>query len=206
MLRRLMITFAGTFLIGLGIAFLVDSGVGIDPLSTFLAGVQTLVPWSLGNLIVAFNVVMLIVLFFLDRHLLGIGSVINATCVGLTVDLLADFNTFITAQNWPTLVLSLLGIFFLGTGSAVYMEGELGYGALEGLMMFGSQRLHWQVRWTRNAMDLIFIVLGILFGAHYGYGTILSALLVGQVIGLWRRLFIYQAKRRQRLTASSEES
>ncbi|MFC6314623.1 YitT family protein [Lapidilactobacillus achengensis] len=195
MLRRLVITVVGTFMIGLGIALLVDSGVGIDPLSTFLAGVQTFIPWSLGNLIVAFNVIMLIVLFFLDRRLLGVGSVINATCVGLTVDLLTGFNAFITAQNWPSLILSLLGIFFLGSGSAIYMYGRLGYGALEGLMMFGSTRLHWPVRWTRIAMDVIFIILGILMGANYGYGTILSALLVGQVIGLWRQIITAKQRR-----------
>lgn len=194
--RQVFIAFLGTIITGIGISWLVMAGQGVDPLSTFLSGIQTMTHLTLGTLIYLFNIAVVCMVWWVNRSLVGWGSVINAVFVGLTVNWVMPLNQVLANQHLPIQFVVGMGIFALGTGSCVYMYGHMGYGASEALMVWGAQRFHWSIRRTRMTLDLSFIIIGIILGAPFGYGTILSALFIGPVISGWMQVFT-QIKRHQ---------
>lgn len=177
----LLLVFTGTFISAIGILFFLESGKGIDPLSTFLAGITNFVPLSLGTVIQIFNVSVVVTMFFVQRNLVGIGSLINGAFVGIFVNitgkLVSEVAVFI-----PWFVLMCLGPILLGFGTAVYLKGNLGSGALECLMLFISKKSKLSIKLTRSLMDLVFVGLGFAMGAVTGVATVLGIFTVGPVI------------------------
>lgn len=176
-----LLVFLGTFISAVGILLFIESGKGIDPLSTFLAGITNFVPLSLGTVIQIFNVSVVITMFFVKRSLVGIGSLINGAFVGIFVNITGAVIHKVSAPI-PWYVLMCLGPILLGFGTAVYLKGNLGSGALECLMLFISEKSKFSIKLTRSIMDLVFVGLGFAMGAVTGVATILGIFTVGPVI------------------------
>lgn len=180
-LFRLVIVFAGTALMGVGIILFILSGQGIDPLSTMLAGFVEHLPMDLGTMISVFNVSVLGLVALVDRRFIGVGSLINAIFVGVFTNLWTE--SLLPLTQLPDFVLVVLAILLFTLGIAVYMKGHLGFGPVEAMMNVLASYTPLDVRKSRLFLDISYIVIGILLGATYGYGTILSAFLISPLIG-----------------------
>lgn len=180
-LFRLVIVFAGTALMGVGIILFILSGQGIDPLSTMLAGFVEHLPMDLGTMISVFNVSVLGLVALVDRRFIGVGSLINAIFVGVFTNLWTE--SLLPLTQLPDFVLVVLAILLFTFGIAVYMKGHLGFGPVEAMMNVLASYTPLDVRKSRLFLDISYIVIGILLGATYGYGTILSAFLISPLIG-----------------------
>lgn len=180
-LFRLVIVFAGTALMGIGVILFILSGQGIDPLSTMLAGFVEHLPIGLGTMISVFNVSVLGLVALVDRRFIGVGSLINAIFVGIFTNLWMDF--LLPFSDLPHFVLVVLAILSFTLGIAIYMKGHLGFGPVEAMMNVLASYTPLDVRKSRLILDVSYIVIGILLGATYGYGTVLSAVLISPLIG-----------------------
>ena len=87
-LRRLALLLGGVALLSLGGAFFSCSGLGMDPLSVLYSGIAALTKLKLGTALFAANAVFLILLFFLDRKRIGLGTVAIVLVVGPLLNLL----------------------------------------------------------------------------------------------------------------------
>lgn len=70
-------TFAGIFLAGVSVAIFKASDFGTDPNSCFVMGVWNLAGIKYSYVYIIINALMLLGVFFLDRHFIGLGTVLN---------------------------------------------------------------------------------------------------------------------------------
>lgn len=178
---KLGIVFAGTALMGIGVTLFILSGQGIDPLSTMLAGFVRYLPMDLGTMISLFNMSVLGLSALVNHNYIGIGSIINAIFVGVFTNLWMDI--LMPFAGLPHFVMVALAIFAFTLGIAVYMKGNLGFGPVEAMMNILVDHTPLDIRKSRLILDMSYIIIGILLGAPYGYGTVLSAILISPLIG-----------------------
>jgi len=89
MLVRIVLVILGSAVMGLSINLLVAAGFGLDPLSLFQAGLCNVFHISLGQASQLLMTGIIIILFFLDRKRIGIGSILNSILVGAFVNFFA---------------------------------------------------------------------------------------------------------------------
>lgn len=183
---KTLVVILGTLMMAIGINLLIISGQGVDPLSTFLDGVTKHIPMELGTMIAIFNAIVLVIIFFIERRHIGLGSFINGIVTGIFSNMLMGAMQPLNAL--PTILLVLFGTLVFSFGIALYMSAMLGLGTIEATMLILTVRTGISATKIRTAMDLGFIIGGILLGATFGYGTIVSAVFNGKLIGIFTNL------------------
>jgi len=110
----------------------------------------------------------------------GWGTLSNMLFVGLFIDflmlnkLVPTFNGFI-----PNLVMMLLGVFTLGVGSYLYIDVGLGSGPRDGLMIALVKKTGKSVRFVKNSVELMAVIVGYMLGGYIGVGTLIMAIAGG---------------------------
>lgn len=178
---RLIAVLLGTALTSFGITLFLKCGYGTDTLSVFLTGVQKHVPLPFGYLSMGFNLLIIVLAFFLQRDLLGIGTIINGFGVGWLVNLYLDW----LAQWTPPapLLLSVVAALCYAVGIGFYVSAQLGAAAIECLTFIIEVRSALSLKMTRILVDAILVVLGLLLGSRdFSIATIICLLLTGPIV------------------------
>lgn len=84
--RRIFAMLAAVIVMGLGVSLYVLGGMGADPFSTLNLGVSSKLGLSFGTWQILFNGAMLAAVFFIDRSMLGLGTLGNMFLIGITAD------------------------------------------------------------------------------------------------------------------------
>ena len=188
-IKKSSVVFLGMIFMGLGINLIVYANIGADPFTTGVMGIFVAInrfgDYSFGTAQVVMNLFFLTIAFFLNKKKIGIGTLIAALSIGATVDLwgrilenmLAGEPQFITS-----LFLLILGAVIVSTGIAIYVSPDFGLGAGEIIPMIISEKTGWKFRYLKMANDFVFFVVGVLLGAVYGIGTIISLAIMGPTI------------------------
>lgn len=114
MLVRIVLVILGSAVMGLSINLLVAAGFGLDPLSLFQAGLCNVFHISLGQASQLLMTGIIIILFFLDRKRIGIGSILNSILVGAFVNFFAaGFPAGAHVPLWGRLLSAAGGFFIL---------------------------------------------------------------------------------------------
>lgn len=182
MISKILLVFGGTSIAAVGIVMFLKGDMGVDPVSTFLLGMLNLFPAiQFGTASLIFNIVVLLLLIVLDRKEIGVGSVINAFCLGLIINFISATGVIANIQ-FHGLFFAILGPILLGLGSGIYLSTGLGAAALEGLMVFISKRTKFSLKIIRIFLDASMVLIGFLLGGQVGIGTIIGVLLIGPTI------------------------
>ena len=177
--RRLVQLNIGLVLFGVGIGFMLESGLGVPPWDVLHQGLANQSGLTVGtwSIIVSFAVLLLWIPF---RERYGIGTLLNAVIIGLMIDataaLLPAAGDIVVAV--PMLA---LGIFLIGFGSGLYIGANLGPGPRDGLMTAIARR-GLSIRVTRWLLEITVLVTGWLLGGTFGVGTVAFALLIGPTV------------------------
>ncbi|KAF1304878.1 MULTISPECIES: YczE/YyaS/YitT family protein [Enterococcus] len=179
---RILLTIVGTFLVALGIRLIVLSQLGADALSTFILGVIHHLPVQFGTVSLLINSLILVIVFFRNKELIGLASLINSFGIGLFLNL---FDWLGKAQHLPegTHYLAVIaGPILFALGTALYLLTNMGSGAYECLMMVVKNQFHLSVRTARILLDGFFMIVGFLLGGTIGIGTLLVLFLLGPTL------------------------
>jgi len=177
--RRVAQLVAGLVLFGLGIGFMLQSGLGLPPWDVLHQGLAEQFGLSVGtwSIIISF-VVLLIWLPLRERY--GAGTLLNAILIGAVIDL-----TVLVLPEpealWLRGLMLAAGILFIGVASGMYIGANLGPGPRDGLMTAISRR-GLSIRVTRWGLEVAVLITGILMGGTFGVGTIAFALFIGPLV------------------------
>ena len=146
------------------------------------------------------NILILVVVFFTVRHLIGPGTVINMVGVGYTADFLCwvVLDVLKVEMTLPLRILALcLGTLFASLGVALYMIADMGLAPYDSVALIIEKLTKGKVpfQFARVASDITVIVIGVAFclaaGNNVwlivGIGTIANALLNGPLIQFFRK-------------------
>ena len=175
--RRLVQLYAGLLLYGASLALMVRGELGLAPWDVLHSGFIRHVPITLGQAVILFSVVVLLLWIPLHEKP-GLGTVSNAVVVGLAADAtLAMLGA--PDQLGLRIGLMLAGIVLNGLATAMYIGAQFGRGPRDGLMTGLSRVTGRSLRLVRTALEVGVVLIGLLLGGALGVGTVLYAVLIG---------------------------
>lgn len=180
-MKQLCMVVVGSIIMGVGISLCVISNLGADPLTMLWQGFTNLLPMTLGQANLFVSGVILLIVFFLDKKQIHIGSFLNPIFIGLTTDFILPRVT-VELPFVGNLGLMLIGLLVLSFGVAFYALGNLGRGAYEALVFALVEKLHRSIKLVRTSFDVIFALLGVVMGVSLTIGPILAIFALGNCI------------------------
>lgn len=189
--RRLVMAVLGTVICAFAVSMNRMADFGVDPFQSLCSGLYNVIPMEQGLLYIIFNAVLLAIVFVLNKHYIGLGTLINLFLFGYVVDfgeraLRAAFGT-------PDLfgrVLFLAGGILIGCVSvAMYITADLGVATYDAIVLHLADKKVGPYRVIRTVSDVICVAGGWLMGATVGLGTLFMATLWGVMIA-WARTHI----------------
>lgn len=185
LVRRTLVSLIGLMLCGVGVALFLWTGLGVDPASVFELGIGKVFHISYGTSAAVINVVILIVVFFIDKSYINISSILAIFGIGYTADIVSDLLqnlNFRMSNLGIKLIFVLIGLTIMAFGIATYIRADLGVGAIDLISEIISEKVKLQYRIVRIVGDISFVVIGFLLGGTFGIGTIVAAFMTGPVV------------------------
>src|SRR5690625_1998960 len=172
----------GLMIMSLGISMTIKGqNLGVGPWDVLHVGLYEKLGLSIGtwNIITGFIIISSVTLIL--REWPNLGTWINMTMIGLFVDLfywlLSDVATF-----WGQVIIFMIGIIVMGYGAGIYVSPAMGAGPRDSLMLLIVEKYGISVKAVRTTIELIVAIVGWLLGGPIGIGTVLIALLIGQIM------------------------
>ena len=194
---------------GLGVSLFMLAAMGCDPYSTLNQGVALKLGLSFGTWQAAFNVLLLIVILFLDRSMLGLGTLGNMFVIGFSADLFGSiWNTAFPgaadAGFFPRLLLTLLGVSLMLLGCSFYVTSDLGMSPYDALSFIVPNRTKIPFRWWRILCDVTCVTVGFFCGAPVGIGTLIMAFGTGPLLPLCNKYIAAPVLKTPQMQASTQ--
>ncbi len=193
--KDIMIMFIGVCIIGVGIAGYRLSGFGADPFTSMNLAISHAIGWSFGTWQLLLNAIILLIVFKLLRHNIGIGTVVNMVLCGYV----SDFLCWIVLQQLQVditmlhkIAFLLMGIVVLPLGCSMYMLVKLGYAPYDNIAFIFMDKIKCLKEFARarvvSDVGVVCIALFVCLFAKIpilsviGLGTIVNALLNGPLV------------------------
>jgi uncharacterized membrane protein YczE len=202
MLPRLPGLLAGLVAYGLGIALMVQAGLGLGPWEAFNQGIGRITGQEIGTISIVLGLPILLLWWPLGEKP-GIGTLLNVVLIGTSTNL--GIAVIPTAAGVPAqIVMMLAGVLTIGIGSGLYLGADLGPGPRDGLMTGLHHRFGWSIRSARTLVELSVLVAGYLLGGTIGIGTVVFALAIGPLVQLFLGIFDRDGRVSRRRAANLE--
>lgn len=184
--KRTLIMLMSVIFMGIGVGFFMTASMGSDPFSTLNLGVSSKIGLSFGTWQVFLNVILLLIVVFLDRSKLGLGTIGNMILVGFSADIWGGFlGQMIVASELGILArvgMTLLGVAMQILGVSFYVTCGLGMAPYDAISYIGPALTHIPFRWWRIITDMLCVGIGFACGAAIGIGTIIMAFGTGPLV------------------------
>jgi uncharacterized membrane protein YczE len=191
MTRRIAQLAVGLFCYGLGIALMVQAGLGIAPWDVLTQGLQFKTGWNFGLLVILTSIVVLL-LWIPLRQRMGIGTIANALLIGVFVEVGFAWFPVPTNLGW-SIVSFATGLVLVGFATGLYIGARFGPGPRDGLMT-GLHRVTGRPIWVvRTGIEVVVLGIGWLLGGNVGLGTLAFALLIGPIAGFFMPILLVPA-------------
>lgn len=184
-IKRSLVSLVGLILCGIGVSMFLYTGMGVDPASVFELGIANVLHVSYGTSSAIINIVILAIVFVIDRSYINISSIIAIFGIGYT----ADFVKMVLRYTLPgelnlfiKLFMLMVGLLIMAIGIAVYIRADLGVGAIDLISEIISRKGGFQYRLVRVIGDISFVVIGFFLGGTVGVGTVVAAFMTGPAV------------------------
>lgn len=182
--KEILMVLVGSMMMGASIDLFVQADFGLDPLSLFQAGLGNVLHLSLGTTSQVLMISIIVLLFFIDRKRVGIGSVLNSVLVGAFIKLFSPVICTGGGNAAEHLLCLLAGLLLMGMGIGTYVAAGLGEAGMDAMMMYLSEKFKKNVNVTRITIDILLSGAGFLLGGKLGGATVISMLINGFIIQL----------------------
>ncbi len=190
-IARLVVLLIGLTIAHLGVTLFLLADLGSDPFNVLVQGIfRTIqkVPFlgfvTHGYTHMAICFIIMVVLLFVDKTYIKIGTIVCMFCGGPIIDFFTVvLGGFINSGNpfIMRIVTLAAGCVILAFGMTIVMKSDAGVGPNDLVAISISDKLHKAFGKTRIVVDVTFVVIGFVLGGSLGIGTIICAFLVGPV-------------------------
>ncbi|TGA97016.1 membrane protein [Sporolactobacillus shoreae] len=175
----------GVAILAIGATLCKQGHIGLDPFTALNIGLSNKLHMSLGIYQLLVNVLIIVLVFFLDRKKIGIGTVINMVFAGFMIEWFSRF--YISVFHYHPSILTMmvngiLGLLLFTLGTSLYMSANLGVAPYDAIAPIASARLHIKYRFCRIAQDLAFMIGALIASGPIGLATIIIAFFAGPLI------------------------
>lgn len=195
---RIVLYVIGLFFMALGVAFAVNSNLGVSPVTSLPYVVSLITNTALGTcVIIVYGIYIVLQILILRREfrIINLTQIIFSTIFGYFTDftkwLLADFTLPTYAGQLVMLAISIVVVAF---GVFLYMEVDLVPMPMEGLTQSIAKKVGKPFHNVKIVVDCSSVVLGIILSFVFLHGllgiregTVITAIVVGKVMGLFKK-------------------
>ena len=186
-LKSILLGIIGILLVGFGAGMLTKTGYGADTLNAAFTGISAKTNLSLGTINTIFNAVFIIVIFFVDRKLVGIGMILSVFILKFPIDF--AMSIYPASPNIFVGFLSdVLSLSIFAFGAALMIESKMGATVYDGITLILTDRTKLSFRTVRFICDGTALLLGVLLHGQIGMGTVLSFALMAPLIDMFRKM------------------
>lgn len=189
---RIILLVFGVSLIAYGATLLVTSTIGGDSVLVLQEGFTLLIGLKISKLgtgILILNTLLIIVLFFMNKKMVSIGTFVTSLLMGPLVSLYSKLPFMISPEHmFFKILMSLVGITIASFGIAVYIFANVGYSPYEGILLTIGEKLKCRFAIVKICGDIVMFVIGALLGGTFGIGSIMTVILFGPLIDLFVKL------------------
>lgn len=179
--RRIIMSVIGVIVTGFAVSLLRKAGLGTDPFTSFTVGLANVFNSTYGTMYPIIIGILLVVVFFFDKHYLGVATIFNLVIIGPVADIgLKLLDSIYEVDTVLKIVLTFLAaIVVLCFGAALYITADLGVSSYDALALYMADRKVAKYRYCRIATDAICVVIAFACKATIGVGTVVTALFMG---------------------------
>ena len=182
MKKQVLIATIGLILRGLGVGFMIVANLGANPATVFQLGFSVLSNIPYGTAAALANLIILFLVYRYNKSYVHLASIMAIVLIGYSADLVTlilPASLTLTYSLTLRYVYLLLGCAVLSFGTALYIQADLGVGALDVIAEIITDRTHIDYQTVRILSDSMFLFLGYIMGGNIGVGTIVSLILTG---------------------------
>lgn len=176
----------GSLLRGLGCGLLIVANIGGDPITTFNVGFAKLLTVEPVITFIITNIIFIILLLFLDRKKIGIGTIFSTLMISQGVLIASLLNPYLGGISGY--IIFTVAIIISALGISMYADANIGISALDGCVFALHDKTKIPIRYAKIGMDILFLLLGFLMKSQIGVGTIISLIVMGPLVDLFYKL------------------
>lgn len=188
----------GVLICGISVGMFKHAALGVDPFQSLMSGLDAVIPIRFGTLYVIVNLLLLTFSLLLDRHKIGLATVINLLLLGYV----AEFSQGKFEAMFPNLsiggrlLLLAVALVIMCLASALYFTADLGVSTYDAVALIWSEKSsRMPFRFCRIACDVACVILGALLcrlghvnvSSAVGIGTLITAFFMGPLIEVFNR-------------------
>ena len=203
MAMRIVLCIVGTILCGVAVGFFKYAAFGVDPFTSFVTGLDKISPIEYGMLYIIINAALLLVSIIFDRHMIGLGTIVNLFLVGYLAQYSQMFLTNLLSPDnlIARIICMLIGIVGLCFSAGLYMPADMGVSTYDAIAIIMEKKWHLgRFKYNRITTDFVCVTIGsilyIMSGeplssitAIVGIGTIITAFFMGPLVDFFSNNF-----------------
>lgn len=204
MVKRVVLTIISIIVMGFGISLFSISGFGVDPFTSMNMNISATLGIGYGTYQLIVNAfIILFVVIFAHRGLIGIGTLVNMVGVGYSCELFSKLIGNMVAPIADNMAfriaLLVAGIVVLCFSCSLFFVSNIGVGPYDSLGFMLSQSTKIPYKWIRVITDIMVILVGLVVSGgltsllngdisgikNIGIGTIITAFMMGPLVNFF---------------------
>lgn len=164
---KTLMSIVGVTILSIGATFLRGGNVGLDPFTAINTGISNKLGLGLGIFQLSVNFVIFLLILWLDRKKIGIGTFVNMIMVGFEIQFFTQIYNQLFPEKITFLVIvadTVIGLLLFTLGSSLYMGPKLGVAPYDAIAPIFSERFKSSYKITRIIQDVLFMAGALAFG------------------------------------------
>lgn len=186
---RTLVSLIGITFISLGASLSETMDMGLDPFNALNRGASELLGFDYGTFQLVVNLIILAIIFFVKRDVIGWGTIYNMVLVGYQVDFFGGIfeNLFqVDDMGMPIRIAITIGaILVFALGVAMYMDIDMGIAPYDAITPVLTDLTGWNYGPTRIAQDIAIVIGAYFVGGPVGVSTIITGFFAGPLISFF---------------------
>ena len=178
---RILIYVLSSFGLGLAVGLCYQTGWGADPITVFFDGLNKVFKISLGTANTLTALVMITIVFFIDKKQLGLGTIITPFAVQFGIDYGMVWFPALTDFYIRCLGL-IIGFIALGFFIAVNISCDIGQGSYDALVLSLVKVFKKTYSFFRWIIDGTLLLTGYLMGGKVSIANFLAFIVMGKIV------------------------
>lgn len=189
--KKYLLIFLAINLIGIAVALFLESQLGCDPIGLLCDGISKLLSIKFGIASFIYNLITIGIALLIARNNLGVGTIVYGLMSGFFIDfyqgIFIRFELVSSGIEYRILAF-IIGELCMSAAFAILMQLQLGMTALDAILVKIQKYMNVPYAFLKIGIDIIFVIIGTLWGGIFGIGTVISALITGILVSKFAKL------------------